>query len=143
MGLSRSRRPVPREEFEANVEDLSSDGRGVARVDGKVVFIAAALPGERVRFRYLARGRDADEATLSAVICASEQRVEPPCPHFAVCGGCVLQHLAPAAQIAFKHKQLIDSLARIGKLVAETVAEPILGPVAAYRRRARLGVKVL
>lgn len=136
----RSRRP-PEGEFLAEVLDLAEDGRGVARLDGKVVFIADSLPGERVRFRYVDIGRAADEGQTVAVEVASPDRVEPGCAHFGLCGGCALQHLAPEAQIRFKQKQMLDALARIGQVTPEDVAPPITGPVWGYRRRARIGVK--
>ncbi len=136
----RGRRP-PEGEFTADILDLAEDGRGIARVDGKVVFIADSLPGERVRFRYLALGKAADEAQTVAVEQASADRVEPGCAHFGLCGGCALQHLAPDAQIRFKQKQMLDALTRIGKVTPEQVADPITGPVWGYRRRARIGVK--
>ena len=136
----RSRRP-PEGEFLAEVLDLAEDGRGVARLDGKVVFIADSLPGERVRFRYVDTGRAADEGQTVAVEVASPDRVEPGCAHFGLCGGCALQHLAPEAQIRFKQKQMLDALARIGQVTPEDVAPPITGPVWGYRRRARIGVK--
>ncbi len=138
---SRKRKPPPAGEFTADVIDLAEDGRGVARVDGKVTFIADALPGERVRFRYLRTSRDIDEAQTVAVEQASGDRVSPDCEHFGVCGGCVLQHLAPEAQIRFKQKRLFDSFERIGKVQVDETAAPITGPVWGYRRRARLGVK--
>jgi 23S rRNA (uracil1939-C5)-methyltransferase len=138
---SRRRKPPPAGEFWAEVVDLAEDGRGVARVEGKVTFIADALPGERVRFRYLRTGRDVDEAQMLAVEEASPDRVEPRCAHFGVCGGCALQHLAPEAQIRFKHQRLFEALSRIGKVSADHAATPITGPVWGYRRRARLGVK--
>jgi 23S rRNA (uracil1939-C5)-methyltransferase len=128
-------------ELEADVVDLDHDGRGVARVEGKTVFIQGALPGERVRFRTLKRRRQFDEAELTAVLQDSKDRVAPRCAHFGVCGGCSLQHLGPAAQIAAKQHQLLDNFARIGKVTPSTVLEPLRGPDWAYRRRARLGVK--
>ncbi|MGH8455778.1 MAG: 23S rRNA (uracil(1939)-C(5))-methyltransferase RlmD [Stenotrophobium sp.] len=137
----RRKKPVPAGEFSADIIDLAQDGRGLARMDGKVVFIADALPGETVRFKYLRGGRDADEGQTVAVTTASPDRVTPQCAHFGVCGGCALQHLAPDRQIEFKQKQLLDALARIGKVQPETVAAPITGKVWNYRRRARLGVK--
>lgn len=140
MGRQR-RKPPPEGEFSADIIDLAEDGRGVARVNGKVTFIADALPGERVRFRYVRASRDVDEGQMLEVEQASPHRVVPRCEHFGVCGGCVLQHLAPEAQIRFKQKQLIDALARVGKVTADAVAEPLTGPVWGYRRRARLGVK--
>lgn len=135
------RKPLPTGEFVADVVDLAEDGRGVARLDGKVVFIADALPGEQVRFRYVRVSRDVDEGQTVGVDRASPDRVSPRCAHFGVCGGCALQHLSPEAQVRYKHKQLIEALARIGKVAPVQVAEPLTGPVWGYRRRARLGAK--
>lgn len=140
MGHPR-RKPLPTTEFGADVIDLSHDGRGFARVDGKATFIDGALPGERVRFKLTRRTRDVDEGAMTAVEQPSPDRVEPRCPHFGVCGGCVLQHLSPDAQLRFKQKQLTDALTRLGGVTPERVAPPVTGPVWAYRRRARLGVK--
>jgi len=126
---------------EADVLDLAHDGRGIARIDGKAVFIEGALPGERVRLRVLKRRRQLDEAGLVEVLSASPDRVEPRCAHFGVCGGCSLQHLAPAAQLAAKQAQLLDNLQRIGRVTPAEVFAPLRGPAWGYRRRARLGVK--
>lgn len=125
----------------AQITDLDHDGRGVAHVDGKVVFIDGALPGERVEWQRTRRKRSFDEGRLVAVLEPSSHRVEPRCPHFGVCGGCVLQHLAVEQQIAFKERQLLDALARIGQVVPRTVLPPLRGPVWNYRRRARLGAR--
>jgi 23S rRNA (uracil1939-C5)-methyltransferase len=126
---------------EADIVDLAHDGRGVARVDGKTVFIDGALPGERVRFRVFKRRRQLDEAGLVEVLVASPERVVPACEHFGICGGCSLQHLSAPAQLAAKQRQLLDNLERIGKVRPERVLAPLRGPAWAYRRRARLGVK--
>ncbi len=126
---------------EADVVDLAHDGRGIARVSGKAVFIEGALPGERVRFRVRKRRRQFDEAELTEIIVASPDRVTPRCAHFGVCGGCSLQHLSPAAQLAAKQRQLLENLQRIGRVQPLRVFEPIRGLDFAYRRRARLGVK--
>jgi 23S rRNA (uracil1939-C5)-methyltransferase len=126
---------------EAEVVDLAHDGRGIARDDGKTVFIDGALPGERVRFRVFKRRRQLDEAGLVEVLVASPERVVPACEHFGICGGCSLQHLSAPAQLAVKQRQLLDNLERIGKVRPERVLAPLRGPAWAYRRRARLGVK--
>ena len=126
---------------EADIVDLAHDGRGVARSDGKAVFVSGALPGERVRFRVTKRRRQLDEAGLVEVMRNSPDRVTPACAHFGVCGGCALQHLSPAAQIAVKQRQLLDNLQRIGRVTPARVLPPLRGPDWAYRRRARLGVK--
>jgi 23S rRNA (uracil1939-C5)-methyltransferase len=140
---SAVRKTVAREStiHEADVVDLAHDGRGVARVDGKAVFIAGALPGERVRFRVIKRRRQMDEAFLVDILAASPDRVQPKCLHFGLCGGCSLQHLSPAAQLAAKQSQLLDNLQRIGRVRPERILAPLQGPPWSYRRRARLGVK--
>jgi 23S rRNA (uracil1939-C5)-methyltransferase len=128
------------------VADLTHDGEGVIRgVDihegpgaGKTVFIAGALPGERVSFRRRGFHKSHDEAELVEVITASPDRVTPRCAHFGVCGGCALQHLDPAAQLAAKQKELADNLERIGHVTPGTWLPPLLGPHWNYRRRARL-----
>ena len=78
---------------EADIVDLAHDGRGIARLDGKVVFVAGALPGERVRLRVIKRRRQMDEAGLVDVLSASPDRVVPACAHFGICGGCSLLRL--------------------------------------------------
>ncbi len=131
----------PSEVQEADIVDLAHDGRGVARVGGKTVFIDGALPGERVRFRVIKRRRQLDEAGLTEVLAASPDRVVPACEHFGVCGGCSLQHLSAPAQLAAKERQLLDNLERIGRVRPGRVLPPLRGPAWGYRRRARLGVK--
>ena len=126
---------------EADIVDLSHEAKGVARIGGKTVFVADALPGERVLLRRVGRHRNFDEAVLESVLRPSADRVAPACPHYGTCGGCALQHLAPAAQLAFKQVQLLENLARLGGVAPDRVLEPLTGPVWGYRRRARLGVK--
>lgn len=138
---TRRRKPLPEGEFTAQIVDLAQDGRGLARMDGKVTFIADALPGETVQFKYVRKGRDVDEGQVVSVTQASPDRVQPQCAHFGLCGGCALQHLAPAKQIEFKQKQLLDAFERIGKVQATEIVPPITGAVWHYRRRARLGAK--
>jgi 23S rRNA (uracil1939-C5)-methyltransferase len=126
---------------EGDIVDLAHDGRGIARVDGKAVFIDGALPGERVRFRVFKRRRQWDEAGLVDILTASPDRVAPACAHFGVCGGCSLQHLSAPAQLAAKERQLLENFQRIGRVTPERVLAPLKGPEWGYRRRARLGVK--
>jgi 23S rRNA (uracil1939-C5)-methyltransferase len=126
---------------EAEIVDLAHDGRGIARVDGKAVFIEGALPAERVRFRVIKRRRHMDEAGLVEVLIASKDRTAPRCAHFGICGGCSLQHLSAAAQLAAKERQLLENLQRIGNVAPLRVLTPLRGPEWGYRRRARLGVK--
>lgn len=131
----------PAETMIATVESLSHDARGVARVNGKVVFIEGALAGEQVRLRLLRRYRRYDLAASIEVIVPSPERRDPPCPHFGVCGGCSMQHLASAAQIRAKQAVLAEQLKRVGRVEPKNWLAPIAGPEWGYRRRARLGVR--
>jgi 23S rRNA (uracil1939-C5)-methyltransferase len=136
--MNRRHDPAP---FEARVVDLSHDGRGVTKQDGKTVFIADALAGELVIARRVSRRRSHDDAVLVEVLEPAAGRVVPRCPHFGTCGGCSLQHLAPDAQLQAKDATLHDSLQRIGRVEAETRWTPIPSPPWGYRRRARLGAR--
>lgn len=127
--------------LDVSVEDMGHDGRGVARVDGKTVFIHGALPGEKVRMRYRSKRKQYDEGYVEAVLEPNPHRVEPRCEHFGTCSACALQHLAPEQQLLQKQKVLLDNLSRIGSVTPGHIAEPISGPVWHYRRKARLSVK--
>ena len=137
----RRRRKLPREPFDALIEDLSHDGRGVATHQGKKIFVHGALPGERVTVRLTERKRAYDEAETLSVIEPSPHRIEPRCPHFGQCGGCSLQHLDPKWQIQAKHHVLEQNLERIGKVKPDALWEPLTGPQWGYRRKARLSVR--
>jgi 23S rRNA (uracil1939-C5)-methyltransferase len=130
-------------EFEAAITDLSHDGRGVARIDGKTVFVSGALLGEQVRLRVRKRHRHFDEAETLQILTRSPQRVEPRCSHFGQCGGCSLQHLDAAAQIQAKQRVLVDNFARIGKVEPETWLEPLTDEAWGYRRKGRLSVRAV
>ena len=143
MSRSNSRARAPATQLEADVTDLAHDGRGVARIDGKAVFVAGALEGERVRVRLHQRHRHFDEAEVVEVIAASPHRVEPKCPHFGVCGGCSLQHLDAGAQIAAKQRVLADNFARIGKVEPGHWLPPLAGEPWGYRRKGRLSVRAV
>lgn len=125
----------------AQIVDLAQDGRGVAKIDGKTVFVADALPGEEVVLVRTHRHGNYDEARLERVVSPSPHRVTPGCPHFGVCGGCVLQHLSASQQMVFKQSQLADALERIGQVTPQEWLPPLQAAVWNYRRRARLGAK--
>lgn len=137
----RKRKPLPQDPVEAEIESLNHEGRGLTQVDGKVVFVHGALPGERVRFRYTRIQKSHDEGTVVEVLKASPKRAGPRCPHAAICGGCSLQHMSPAAQIGMKQETLEDVLGRIGKVRPEQWLEPLAAGHWGYRRKARLGVR--
>ncbi len=130
---------APAEEC-ASVTGLTHEGEGVVR-GGKTAFVAGALPGERIRFRRTRRHRQHDEGELLEVLEASPERVTPRCAHFGVCGGCALQHLAPAAQLQAKEAELRDNLERVARVTPAQWLAPLPGPAWGYRRRARLGAK--
>ncbi|CAL1240963.1 23S rRNA (uracil(1939)-C(5))-methyltransferase RlmD [Candidatus Methylocalor cossyra] len=132
---------MPQGARQARIEAFTHDGRGVARVDGKVVFIEGALPGEEVSFVYTAVHRDHGEGRVEAVLTAAPDRVTPRCPQYADCGGCSLQHLSAPAQIAMKQGLLVEQLRHIGKIAEVPLWPPLLGPVWGYRRKARLSVR--
>ncbi len=127
--------------FELEIVDHGHDGRGVARREGKTVFVGGALPGERVLAEQTARNRHFDEARTLQVLQASPHRVEPRCPHFGTCGGCVLQHLAEDQQILLKQRVLLENLERIGHVSAQAVLPPLAGERWGYRRKGRFSVR--
>jgi len=139
----RRRKKLPVEPVRATIESLSHDGRGIAHIDGKVTFIARALPGEEIMFRYTSKRGKFDEGDAIEVLQASPQRIEPRCPHFGVCGGCSLQHLSPADQIAAKQERLLENLQHLGKVTPGEVLPPLTATPWGYRRKARLGVKYM
>lgn len=139
--MGRKRKPL--REFTIDIEDLSSDGAGVGRIDGKVWFVDGALPGERVLFREDRRGRKRGQGQALEIERSSAHRVTPPCDYFGTCGGCVLQHLDYPEQVAAKQKRLLDDLAKIGEVVPETVLAPLVADAHSYRRRARLGLRLV
>ena len=128
------------------IESMDMEAQGVAhRPDGKVVFVDGALPFEVVRANVHRKKDNWEKASLLEVIHASSQRVTPGCPHFGLhagaCGGCKMQHMDAAAQMAVKQRALEDNLWHLGKVKAETVLRPIQGPSWGYRFRARLSVR--
>ena len=124
-----------------DIIDLSHDGRGIAKIDGKVVFVDGALPQEVVHIQYLKRKKDFDEAKVTEVIKASNERVEPKCPHFGTCGGCSLQHLSAEGQVHFKQKHWLQLMDKMGGGLPEETLPALQDTIWHYRRKARLGVK--
>ncbi|HEC05014.1 MAG TPA: 23S rRNA (uracil(1939)-C(5))-methyltransferase RlmD [Thiothrix sp.] len=139
--MARRRKRISKEPVETSIESLSHDGRGVAHIDGKAVFIDGALPAEKVVFQYTSKRRKHDEGVTLEVLEASDDRVEPKCKHFGLCGGCSLQHMSASAQIKYKQQAMLDNLKHIGKVEPEEVFEPITAEPWGYRKKARLGAK--
>jgi 23S rRNA (uracil1939-C5)-methyltransferase len=128
-------------EFQATITDLSHDGKGVTRIDGKAVFVSGALMGEDVLLRIRKRHRHYDEAEVVELLTRSPHRVEPRCRHFGQCGGCSLQHLDAEAQIEVKQRVLKDNFERIGKVSPALWLPPLTDEAWGYRRKGRLSVR--
>ncbi len=128
-------------ENRVKIESLDQEGRGVARIEGKVIFIEGALTGEEVSYSSYRKKPSFELAQVTQIHKPSAMRVQPKCIHFGVCGGCSMQHLDARAQVAVKQRILEDSLWHIGKVKAETILPPIYGQTWGYRERARLSVK--
>ncbi|AIT10176.1 23S rRNA methyltransferase [Candidatus Francisella endociliophora] len=142
MGRSR-RRKLKEGIFDAEIISLSHDGRGIAKIDGKTTFIPFTLPGEIVKFEYTFSKAKFDEGKVVEYIKKSPSRVEPPCAHFEMCGGCSLQHMSTGAQIEHKQQTLLNQLKYIGNGVQpQNILEPLLtNNTEGYRNKARLGVR--
>lgn len=128
-------------EMPLEITERVEPGVGLARSNGKVLFVAGALAGERVIATRLRRRARHDEAELTELVQASPERVEPPCPAYARCGGCSVQHQAHHAQLADKQALLLEKLARLGGVEPARVLPPLAGAPWGYRNRARLGVR--
>lgn len=126
---------------DTEITGLTHDGRGVAHVDGKALFVDAALPGEKVRVAVFRRHRRFDEGRVIEFYSQSPDRVQPRCPHYDICGGCSLQHQDPQAQIEAKQHVLQENFERIGKVTPERWLPPLTGATWGYRRRGRLSVR--
>lgn len=126
---------------ETTIESLSHDGRGVALIDGKTTFVRYALPTETIRCKINKQHRRYNEAQATEIFSAAPDRVAPECPHFGICGGCSMQHLAANQQVLFKQQVLLDQLKHFGKVSPEKILLPIVGKPWGYRRKARLGVR--
>ncbi len=125
----------------ATIESLDQEGRGVAHVNGKTIFIDGALPNERVTYQSQHIKPSYEVAKVIDILKQSNQRVTPKCPHFGLCGGCKLQHLDANAQVAAKQRLLENDLWHIGKVKPDNMLPALYGPTWGYRHKARLSVK--
>ena len=127
--------------LQVSIETATIDGSGVARVDGQVVFVPGALPGERCSVRIAHVGRSAVFAQLLSVLTPSAHRVEPDCPYFPRCGGCALRHMDYEQELALKQAHVQSCLTRIG---GQTIsALPITGTAQTdgYRNKVQFPVQ--
>ena len=130
-----------REPERAAIVAATHDGRGIADVEGKKVFVAGALEGETVTFVRRKSRRNFDEAELLEIHESSPDRIEARCEAYGRCGGCSLQHVSATHQREIKEGTLRDNLERIGKVEPLAWLPATTGPEWHYRRRARLAVK--
>lgn len=147
-------RPAQLPRYTFKVERLSHEGRGIAHYAegmghpvekyGKKVFIRNALPGETVEVQITYQSKKLEEADrLSIVGEPSAERVEPICPHFGVCGGCSMQHIAADQQIQLKQDVLKSHLTHFGGLQPEQWLAPLRSARQDYRHKARIGVRYI
>ncbi|MGC3860390.1 class I SAM-dependent RNA methyltransferase [Micromonospora chersina] len=133
---------------ELTVDAVAPGGHCVARVEGQVVFVRHALPGERVVAEVTELHRGFARADAVEILTASADRVEPPCPYAKPgrCGGCDLQHVTPAAQLDWKATVVREQLTRLGGLTDDQIdalgvrVEPLPGGPLGWRSRVRYAV---
>lgn len=135
-------RPRRGDSLSVTIEDLAFGGEGVGRADGYVVFVPRSVPGDQVRVRLTQARARFGRGTIEAVERPSADRTEAPCPYYGRCGGCRLQHVTYAAQLAFKQKQVADCLSRIGGLGAFEL-RPIVGAAEVWGYRNKMEFTVV
>jgi 23S rRNA (uracil1939-C5)-methyltransferase len=136
--MSAAAKPSVFPSFPAVIESLDHEGRGVAHVDGKVIFVEGALPREHVLYEPSRKKKHFETAKLTRITRESSDRTHAKCGFYEICGGCAQQHATPSLQVAAKQRVLEDNLARIGRVVPERVLPPIYASPWEYRHRARL-----
>ncbi|HEY2112291.1 MAG TPA: TRAM domain-containing protein, partial [Dongiaceae bacterium] len=127
--------PEAGDEAQIEITALGLAGDGIGHLEGRTVFVPYAAPGDRLRIRLECEGEGGWRARILERLADGTDRAAAPCPHFADCGGCGLQHLTPAAYRRWKQGLVADSLARRG---IETVAAPLVVLPPGGRRRAVL-----
>ena len=129
------------ETVELSITDIAFGGAGVARHEGKVCFVPFTAPGDKVRAKLSRSRRKFAEGELVEILEPSPDRVSPKCPYFARCGGCAYQHIAYARQLEFKHRQVEQTLRRVGK-IADVPMRAIVPSPGQYEYRNRIRVHV-
>ena len=134
--MARKKKALPLLE-QIEITDVAAEGKALVRVDDLVVFVPFAVPGDIVDLQLTRKKHSYAEAEVVRMVKPSENRVEPFCPHFGVCGGCKWQMLPYELQLAAKQKQVMDNLRRIGK-VELPECSPILGSAKTQEYRNKL-----
>lgn len=129
--------------IEVKIDRLGGQGDGIAEWQGDPLFVPRALPGETIIAAPGPIRRDGRSARLDAILTPSADRVEPPCPQFGTCGGCVVQHLARPAELDWKRQQVAEALSHRGLTPEDAPVAPIQAVPAATRRRATFSYKRL
>ena len=124
----------------AYITSLDYESRGVAKLNGKTIFVNNALPQEIVQIRITQDKAHFAEAQVEQIVQPSPYRRAPACPHYGDCGGCTMQHVEFTAQVAMKQRVFEEQLQRIGKVQPESLLPPVYGTPWHYRSRTRLAV---
>lgn len=111
--------------LELEIDRVAHGGQGVARVDGFVVFVKGAIPGDTVRAIVTRKKKDFAEARVVEIILASQDRIKAPCPYFGYCGGCQWQHVIYTRQLEYKKALVEEAMTRTGGLYGIPIHEPI------------------
>ena len=131
------------DEIELQIDDLSHDAYGVGRFQGYALFVKDALPGEVIKAKVLKTKKNFGYAKLLALLEPSTTRMAPPCPLYAKCGGCQLQHMAYSEQLKFKEKLVCSNLERIGGIdLSDVQFHPIMGMAEPWRYRNKTQVPI-
>ena len=134
--MSRKKKPLPILEH-ITITDVAAEGKSLARVDDKVIFVPFTVPGDVVDLQITKKKHKYCEARVLRFIEYSNVRAIPKCEHFGICGGCKWQNLPYEEQLKAKQKQVFDQLTRIGKIDLPEFL-PILGSVKQFEYRNKL-----
>lgn len=127
---------------EVEPHDMAHGGESVARVAGKAIFVGGLIPGERATATITKDGGSWARAVVDELLEASPDRVVPPCPHFAACGGCQWQYISYQAQLEWKRNTIVAQLAHIGA-IHDVEVRPILPCDSPYHYRNRMDFHVV
>ena len=125
----------------ARIESLDREGRGVAHVEGKTIFVDGAVTGEEVEYSVYRKKPAWEAAQVLRIYREASSRVVPRCAFFGTCGGCSMQHVDERTQVAAKQRVLEDALWHVGRVRPETMLRPLHGLAWGYRHRARLSAR--
>src|SRR4029077_17740735 len=125
----------------ARIESLDREGRGVAHVEGKTVFVNGAVTGEEVEYSVYRKKPAWEAAQVLRIAKSAAGRVAPRCSFIGTCGGCSMQHIEERTQVAATQRVLEDALWHIGRVRPESMLRPLHGLSWGYRHRARMSAR--